>query len=78
MKIATGTIIGGKVEVPAEFLAEGSKVMVLASDDAEPVRLSVDQEREISEAVDEIRRGDFVDGQEFLAELRVQQPRNCS
>jgi len=71
MKIATGTVIGGKIEVPEEFLAEGSRVMVLASEDTEPIRLSADQERDLSESMDEIRRGEFVDGHELLAELRA-------
>jgi hypothetical protein len=71
MKIATGTVVGGKVEVPEEFMAEGSTVMVLATDDEEPIRLSADQERELSEAMDEIRRGEFVDGHDLLAELRA-------
>ncbi len=71
MKVATGTVVGGKVSIPEDFLTEGTKVVVMADDDQAPVRLSADQERELSEAMDEIRRGDFVDGQALLAELRA-------
>ena len=71
MKVATGMVVGGKVLVPEDFLTEGSKVVVMAEDGETPVRLSADQERELTEAMDEIRRGDFVDGQALLAELRA-------
>ena len=73
MKVMTGTVVGGKVDLPAEFVAEGSKVMVLVPEPDQPIRLSRAEEEELSAAMEEIRRGDFVDGQDLLAEIRSRQ-----
>jgi hypothetical protein len=70
MKIITGTVVDGKIELPAESIAEGVHVMVLAPEADEPIRLSPSDERELSEAMEEIRRGEYVDGHELLSELR--------
>lgn len=70
MKVMTGTVVGGRVELPAEFVAEGAHVMVLAPESDKPVRLSPAEERELVEAMDQIRRGEYIDGQDLLNELR--------
>lgn len=70
MRAITGTIVNGRVEVPVEFASEGSGVVVLAPEAREPIQLSAAEERELSEAMAEIRRGDYVDGEDLLAELR--------
>jgi len=72
MKIMTGTVVDGKVELPAEFVAEGAYVMVLAPEADAPVRLSPAEEEELSEAMAQIRRGEYVDGDQLLQELRAQ------
>ena len=64
--------VDGKIELPAEFVAEGAHVMVLAPEPDEPVRLSPAEERELLEAAEQIRRGEFVDGDDLLKELRSQ------
>ena len=70
MKVTTGTVVDGHVEVPEEFATEGSQVFLVASDSGEPVQLSSAEERELWEAMEEIRRGEYVDGEVFLSELR--------
>jgi len=70
MKIITGTVVGGQVEVPEEFATEGSQVVLLALESGEPVRLSQEEEKELWEAMEEIRRGEYVDGEALLGELR--------
>jgi hypothetical protein len=70
MKAVTGTIVSGKIEVPEEFAAEGARVVVLAPESGEPVLLSSAEENELWEAMEEIRRGDYVDGEDLLNELR--------
>jgi hypothetical protein len=70
MKIITGTVVAGKVELPHHVLAEGERVAVIASEGGEPVSLSPAQEREIAEAMAAIRRGEYLDGTDLLAELR--------
>jgi len=51
-------------------LAEGEQVAVGAPDAGEPISLSPAQEREVTEAMAAIRRGEYVDGADLLAELR--------
>lgn len=75
MKVMTGTVVGGKVDLPAEFVAEGSQVMVLAPEPDQPIHLSPAEEEELSAAMEDIRRGDFVDGQDLLAEIRSRRRR---
>jgi hypothetical protein len=70
MKVISGTVVGGKVEVPEGVLAEGDRVAIVAAEPAEPIQLTPEQEAELVAAVEDIRRGKYVDGQELLAELR--------
>jgi hypothetical protein len=70
MKVVTGTVRAGKVEIPAEAIGEGVHVMVLALEAAEPIRLTPAEEEELLQAMDDIRRGEYVDGQELLDEIR--------
>lgn len=70
MRVVTGMVVDGKIELPSEFLAEGAHVTVLAPEPGEPVRLSPAEEQELLEARDQIRRGEFVDGDDLLNELR--------
>jgi hypothetical protein len=70
MKIITGTVVAGKVELPRHILADGERVAVIAPEAGEPISLSPAQEREMTEAMAAIRRGEYVDGTDLLAELR--------
>ncbi len=72
MRIATATVRDGRVELPAEFVAEGEQVMIVAPEAGEPIRLTPAEEMELAEAVEQIRRGEFVDGETLLNELRFQ------
>lgn len=71
----TGTVINGKIEVPAEALGEGTRVVVMAVEPAELVRLTPEDEQELLAAAEEIRRGEFVDGYDLLADLRSRRRR---
>ncbi|MFQ5741039.1 MAG: hypothetical protein ACE5JX_18720 [Acidobacteriota bacterium] len=70
MKIMLETVVGGKVEVPKDALAEGDRVAIVAAEPAEPIQLTPEQEAELVAAVEDIRRGEYVDGHELLTELR--------
>jgi len=70
MKIITGTVLKGRVEVPPEVLAEGAHVAILAPDSGSPVRLTPAEEAELVDAVEDLQRGKFVDGMDLLGELR--------
>ena len=71
MRVITGTVVDGKIELPADTLAEGAYVTVLAPE-AEPVHLSPAEERELLEALEQIHGGEYVDGDDLLLELRSQ------
>lgn len=70
MKVISGTVIGGKVEVPRDAFAEGDRVAILAADSAAPIQLTPAQEDELVAAIEDVQRGQYVDGDDLLAELR--------
>lgn len=74
MKVITGTVFQGKVEVPAGSIAEGESVMILAPEQGGPVRLTSEEEDDLLASLEEIRGGDFIDGQELIDELRAKRP----
>lgn len=71
MKVITGKVVDGKVELPPGVLDEGESVAILALDDAEPVVLSPEEQRELTDRLEAIARGDYIDGDEFLKELKA-------
>lgn len=68
MRVMTGKVVDGKVDVPAD-LAEGSTVAIVMPDEG-GFTLSSAEEQQLADAIAEIDRGEFVDGQALLAELR--------
>ncbi len=71
MKIFSGRVVNGKVEIPPGVLEEGTVVAIVAEDDSDPVKLSPEEEAELTEAMEAIARGEWVDGDKLLAELRA-------
>ena len=69
MKVLTGKVIGGKIDVGSD-LEEGSTVAILALA-AEPLVLGAEDEQELADALAEIRAGHFVDGKQLVAELKA-------
>jgi len=71
MKLVTGKVVDGKVTLPEGEFAEGSAVAVFASEAGEPVLLSRAEEDALSESLQEIRSGNFVDGEDLIRSLRA-------
>jgi len=71
MKVITGKVVNGRVELPPGEIAEGATVAVVTSDDSEPIVLTPEQEQALTEAMEAIARGEFVDGDELLARLKA-------
>jgi hypothetical protein len=69
MKLATGTVVDGRVVVEGEPFAEGEKVTILGHEAGAPFRLSAEQKKELLESMAEADRGEFVDFDELMAEL---------
>ena len=70
MKVISGTVVGGKIDVPTDALMEGDHVAILSADATEPISLTTEQQDELVAAVEDIQRGKYVDGRELVAELR--------
>ena len=70
MKVATGTVIDGKIVVEGELPAEGTKVTVVLREDEETFELTPEQEEELLASIAEIERGDYITGDELLERLR--------
>jgi hypothetical protein len=70
MKIATGTIVGGKVVLEGEPWAEGSVVTVVARDDEKTFDVSAEEERALLEAIAQADRGQVVSWEELREQLR--------
>jgi hypothetical protein len=69
IKLITGKVVRGKIEVEGESLKEGSTVTVLAPEDDETFELSPQQEAELARRIPEVENGRFVNGDELLSEL---------
>lgn len=70
MKVATGTVVDGKVVVEGETLTEGATVTVLLREDQEAFDLTAEEEAELLESIAQIERGEFVSGEQLLERLR--------
>ena len=70
MKVATGRVVGGKVVLEGEPLAEGSVVTVLAREDDETFEVSAEEERALLEAIAQADRGQVVSWEELRDQLR--------
>ena len=69
MKLMTARVVNGHIDLPDEFLPEGSTVTVLLPEDPSEPELSESQRRELDQAVAEADRGEGVDGWQLLEEL---------
>jgi len=69
MKIATGKVVGGKVEVDGALLEEGASVTVLARDGENGFTLSPEEEAELLLSIAEADRGETISAEEVLAKL---------
>lgn len=70
MKIVTGKVVHGRIDVPGDVLTEGSVVTLLVSEEEEGFELSPELEDELVEAMAEADRGETVDGWELLRNLK--------
>ncbi|MGH8653859.1 MAG: hypothetical protein ACREYE_17575 [Gammaproteobacteria bacterium] len=70
MRVATGTVVDGKVVVEGEALAEGSTVTVVLRDADESFDLTPEEEVELLESIAAIERGEFFSWDQLLERLR--------
>jgi len=70
MKLATGTVIGGRIVVDGEPLPEGMVVTVLARQEEEAFDVPPELERELIESLAQAERGEAVPADVALRCLR--------
>jgi len=70
MRIATGKVVHGKLELDGDCLEEGATVTVLVPEPDETFELTPDEELALEESLKEAASGDFVDADALLRELR--------
>jgi hypothetical protein len=70
MKVATGRVVGGKVVLEGEPLAEGAVVTVVARDDEDTFDVSLEEERLLLDAIAQADRGQVVSWETLREQLR--------
>jgi len=70
MRISTGKVHGGTIDLEGDLLPEGSTVTILATDGDETFTLDPADEERLLEAVEEANRGMAVDASQVLAKIR--------
>ena len=70
MIITTGKVRGGRIEIDATALPEGTKVTVLAREGEESFELGPEDEAALLAAIAEAERGETVGAAEVLRRIR--------
>lgn len=70
MRVSTGTVVNGKIEVPGETLPEGTVVTILSAEDGETFTLGAEAEATLLERIEQAERGEVISCDELLRELR--------
>jgi len=70
MRVTTGTVVNGKIEVSDEELAEGMRVTILAPEEHESFTLGPEAEAALLASIEEAERGEVISGEDLLRELR--------
>lgn len=70
MRIATGKVVEGRVEIEGEPLENGTTVTILVPEGSETFELAPDELSELEAALEEIARGESIDGASLVRELR--------
>jgi len=70
MRIASGRVVAGHVEVEGDPLPEGTVVTLLAREEDETFELDAEAEEELLESIAEADRGELIPAEEILRKLR--------
>lgn len=70
MRISTGRVHGGVIDLEGEALPEGSTVTILATDGDETFALYPVDEARLLAAIEEATRGTAVDASQVLGQIR--------
>jgi hypothetical protein len=70
MRVTTGRVVNGKIEVVDEQLVEGMTVTILTPEDSGTFYLGPEAEAALLASIEEGYRGEVISGEELLRELR--------
>ncbi|MEA2603502.1 MAG: hypothetical protein QOF89_4494 [Acidobacteriota bacterium] len=70
MRVTTGRVVNGRIEVPGEEFAEGMVVTILAPEDRETFTLGPEAEAALLASIEEADRGELFTEEELWRELR--------
>ncbi len=70
MRVATGTVVSGKVVLDDAAIADGTDVYVLTRGVDETRAMSPEELAELEAGIAEADRGDMISGEEFFKHLR--------
>ena len=70
MRIASGTVVGGKIVVEGDPLPEGTAVTILAREAEETFTVPPELEAELQESIAEADRGETISADELIERLR--------
>lgn len=71
MKLATGTVVNGKIVLDGEALPEGTVVTVLAREGDGTFIVPPELEQELDESIDQSLRGETIPASEVIRKLRA-------
>ena len=69
MRVLTGRVVAGRIEVDDPLPPEGSVVTIYATDDSRPFTVTPAEEAALLKSIAEADRGDVVPANELLKEL---------
>jgi hypothetical protein len=70
MRILSGTVVDGRIEVPEGTVEDGTTVTVIIPDGDTTFELTPEEVRELQSSIDQASRGEVVDGWQLLEQLR--------
>ena len=71
MKLATGTVVEGKVVIDGDALPEGTVVTVLAPEGDEIFDVPPELEHELNESLEQAARGETIPVAEAIRQMRA-------
>jgi hypothetical protein len=72
MRVTTGRVVAGRIEVPGEFFVEGEAVTVVAAEGDETFTLNPQDEAALLAAMAEGDRGEVVSAEKFFRDLGLE------
>ena len=70
MRVASGTVIAGKVVLDDSSFVDGTDVVVISREQEDEVHLSPEELAELEAGIAEADGGETISGDEFFARLR--------